>query len=77
MIPPVDDDWSDSDDEVLAEVETSVLLGVPDGSVQDMADITDAAVSRIGGFPVRFIPHMYQPNRSLTFDLKQGLSPVA
>jgi hypothetical protein len=46
-----DNDWSDSDDDVLSEVETSVLLGVPDGAI-DTADINDAAVSRIGGHPV-------------------------
>lgn len=52
-----DDDWSDSDDE--SEVETSVLLGVPDGVIESIADLNDAAVSRIGGHPVRYISHMY------------------
>lgn len=53
-MPPVpDDDWSDSDEEVLSEVETSVLLGVPDGPITAEADINDALVSRIGGYPVR------------------------
>lgn len=47
-------DWSDSDDDILSEVETSVLLGIPDGVV-DEADINDAAVSRIGGHPVGYI----------------------
>jgi pre-rRNA-processing protein TSR4 len=45
--------WSDSDEELSPQVETSVLLGVPDGPVIDMTDILDAAVSRIGGHPVR------------------------
>ncbi|KAK0191245.1 programmed cell death protein 2 [Armillaria mellea] len=44
MPPPVEDDWSDSDDDVLDEIETSVTLGVPD-------DLSDAAVSRLGGLP--------------------------
>ncbi|KAI0044512.1 hypothetical protein FA95DRAFT_1544948 [Auriscalpium vulgare] len=46
-----DDDWSDSDDEVLPEIETSVLLGVPDGPIESPADLKDVAVSRIGGLP--------------------------
>lgn len=52
-MPHRDDDWSDSDDEDLAQVETSVLLGVPDGVVETITDISDAAVSRVGGHPVR------------------------
>ncbi|KAG1741043.1 programmed cell death protein 2 [Suillus lakei] len=40
----VEDDWSDSDDEIGSEVETAVLLGTE-------TDIKDAAVSRIGGHP--------------------------
>ncbi|KAI0321022.1 programmed cell death protein 2 [Amylostereum chailletii] len=60
-MPSVDDDWSDSDDELLSEVESSVLLGIPDGAVESPSDIKDAAVSRIGGHPVRliFYPTMY------------------
>jgi pre-rRNA-processing protein TSR4 len=50
---PSDDGWSDSDDEGLSDVETSVLLGVPDGPVEQSKDLLDAAVSRIGGHPVR------------------------
>ena len=48
-----DGDWSDSDDEVVSGVETDVLLGVPDGSVDNENDLRDVAVSRIGGHPVR------------------------
>ncbi|KAG2011609.1 hypothetical protein CC2G_011703 [Coprinopsis cinerea AmutBmut pab1-1] len=51
MAPVRDDDWSDSDEENLAEVETSVLLGVPDGPVDIDSDLNDVAVSRIGGHP--------------------------
>ncbi|KAF7370822.1 putative 20S rRNA accumulation protein 4 [Mycena sanguinolenta] len=51
-MPPIDeDDWSDSDEEVVSEVETSVLLGTPDGAITVAADLADAAVSRIGGHP--------------------------
>lgn len=64
MAPRHDDDWSDSDDEVLSEVETPVLLGVPDGVVQVITDITDAAVSRVGGHPVRFTPMYYHTELS-------------
>ncbi|THH13102.1 hypothetical protein EW146_g7080 [Bondarzewia mesenterica] len=53
MAPRADDDWSDSDSEVGSVVETSVLLGVPDGAVETPSDVKDAAVSRIGGAPVR------------------------
>ena len=52
-MPHSDEDWSDSDDENLSQVETSVLLGVPDGTIDDEADRVDGAVSRIGGLPVR------------------------
>jgi len=53
MPPVVDDDWSDSDEEALGEQETDVLLGVPDGPIGTHSDLLDAAVSRIGGLPVR------------------------
>ncbi|KAJ3515760.1 hypothetical protein NLJ89_g1556 [Agrocybe chaxingu] len=52
MAPSRDDDWSDSDEEELSEVETNVLLGVPDGHVDVGIDVLDAAVSRIGGLPM-------------------------
>jgi pre-rRNA-processing protein TSR4 len=52
-MPTQEDDWSDSDQEELSDVETPVLLGVPDGPIDVEADVFDAAVSRIGGFPVR------------------------
>ncbi|KAF9460501.1 programmed cell death protein 2 [Collybia nuda] len=55
MSPPHQEDWSDSDDEVLSDIETSVLLGVPDGRLEATTDIVDAAVSRIGGHPA-FLP---------------------
>lgn len=48
------DDWSDSDEEDnFTGVETDVLLGIPDGDIVNENDIVDAAVSRIGGLPVR------------------------
>jgi pre-rRNA-processing protein TSR4 len=53
MPPRVEDDWSDSDDDgSVSEVETSVLLGVPDGDIQDTSDLSDPSVSHIGGLPV-------------------------
>ena len=55
-----DDDWSDSDEEEGSDLETSVQLGIPDGPLESASDRLDAAVSRIGGLPVRYIPlHMY------------------
>lgn len=56
MPSAVEDDWSDSDEEIGSEVETAVLLGVPDGTMDAETDIKDAAVSRIGGRPVRACP---------------------
>ncbi|KAL5513110.1 hypothetical protein ACEPAH_3508 [Sanghuangporus vaninii] len=47
-----EDDWSDSDEEdERSDVETSVLLGIPDGEIEKQEDLDDAAVSRIGGHP--------------------------
>ncbi|KAF8557745.1 hypothetical protein OG21DRAFT_1505004, partial [Imleria badia] len=60
MPASVDDDWSDSDEGTGAGMETDVLLGVPDGSVETDADIKDAAVSRIGGLPA-FLPSRDPP----------------
>lgn len=54
LIMPIDEDWSDSDEEVLSDAETSVQLGLPDGPIES-SDMFDAAVSRIGGHPVRDI----------------------
>ena len=48
-----DETWSDSEDEQVLGQQTSILLGIPDGLVND-CDLLDAAVSRIGGRPVRF-----------------------
>ncbi|OCB89971.1 hypothetical protein A7U60_g2826 [Sanghuangporus baumii] len=48
-----EDDWSDSDEEdECSDVETSVLLGIPDGEIEKQGDLDDAAVSRIGGHPL-------------------------
>jgi pre-rRNA-processing protein TSR4 len=49
-------DWSDEDEGDVTQIETSVLLGVPDGPVESASDLKDVAVSRIGGLPVRPIP---------------------
>jgi pre-rRNA-processing protein TSR4 len=57
MPPRVEDDWSDSeDDESVSEIQTSVLLGVPDGEIQDTSDLPDPSVLRIGGLPVGVVP---------------------
>lgn len=49
-------DWSDEEEDLI-RTETSVFLGIPDGPVEVSSDLNDAAVSRIGGLPVRFIPN--------------------
>ncbi|KAH8116345.1 programmed cell death protein 2 [Phellopilus nigrolimitatus] len=46
-----DSDWSESDDDNRTDLETSVLLGVPDGAIEKQEDLDDAAVSRMGGHP--------------------------
>ncbi|KAG8959736.1 hypothetical protein FRC03_007553 [Tulasnella sp. 419] len=48
--------WSDSesDDEDLGEIETSVLLGLTDGPISSPEDLVDPAVSRLGGIPVSY-----------------------
>lgn len=58
------EDWSDSDsDDDRSDVETNVLLGIPDGAIERQEDLDDAAVSRVGGHPVRpirpFFTSMY------------------
>lgn len=64
-----EEDWSDSDEEDVGEVETSVLLGVPDGPIDAASDINDVAVSRIGGHPVRSILYMYDNTEYIDHDL--------
>lgn len=65
-----EDDWDSDDgsiDEVQTSSSTSVLLGVPDGAIEEPGDLKDPLVSKIGGLPVSqiivFHPHvliMYQ-----------------
>jgi pre-rRNA-processing protein TSR4 len=63
-----EDDWSDSDGESNnAEVETSVLLGIPDGDIDSSVDISDPSVSRIGGHPVTCFSISEPPNAYLTY----------
>jgi pre-rRNA-processing protein TSR4 len=50
--------WSEEEDDVT-RTETSVFLGIPDGPVESASDLKDAAVSRIGGLPVRFIMYLH------------------
>jgi pre-rRNA-processing protein TSR4 len=53
MAPHNEDDWSDSDDDEVLGTVTAVQLGIPDGALDSETDLRDAAVSRIGGLPVR------------------------
>ena len=50
-----EEEW-DSDEEFDDEPQsteiTSVLLGVPDGDIEETADLKDPLVSKIGGLPV-------------------------
>jgi pre-rRNA-processing protein TSR4 len=58
MSPQIEeDDWSDSDGDDLdvSEIETSILLGIPDGVIEEKGDLLDPAVSRMGGYPVCFV----------------------
>jgi pre-rRNA-processing protein TSR4 len=49
------DEFSDSDDEGPTEIQTSVLLGLPDGAITNPLDLADPAVSRMGGLPVHIV----------------------
>ena len=40
------------DDELQSTTTTSVLLGVPDGPIEEVGDLQDPLVSKIGGLPV-------------------------
>ncbi|KAF8271612.1 programmed cell death protein 2 [Lactarius quietus] len=53
---PKQEAWSDSDEDDLPQIETSVLLGIPDGVIESPSDLKDAAVSRIGGLPALLSP---------------------
>lgn len=46
------DDYSDSDESDGEELQTSVLLGIPDGPISSSVDLVKPRVSRIGGVPV-------------------------
>jgi len=59
--------WSDEDEDDATQIETSVLLGVPDGPVESASDLKDAAVSRMGGLPVR--PISTQPCTSILLNI--------
>lgn len=61
MPSKVEADWSDSDSDYDAsgDIETSVQLGLPDGSLSSLSDLRDPCVSRIGGRPVRVVLPMY------------------
>ncbi|KAH9933363.1 programmed cell death protein 2 [Fomitopsis serialis] len=52
MPPKNDDDWSDSDDDDLSDIETNVQLGLSDGPIETSEDLRDARVSRLGGHAV-------------------------
>jgi pre-rRNA-processing protein TSR4 len=59
MLP---DDHSDSDESDLDPVQTSVLLGVPDGPISS-PDLSKPRISRIGGPPVHiFLFVVYTPS---------------
>ncbi|KAF7306313.1 PDCD2-C domain-containing protein [Mycena indigotica] len=60
-----DDDWSDEDEDGSAEIETSTLLGIAGDDISTASDLTDAVVSRIGGYPA-FLPIDEPPFASST-----------
>ncbi|KAG8768215.1 hypothetical protein FRC12_005704 [Ceratobasidium sp. 428] len=49
-------EWSDSEQGIDSQEQTSVLLGIPDGAITDPKDLRDPNVSRLGGKPVRPCP---------------------
>ncbi|KAF8517960.1 programmed cell death protein 2 [Hysterangium stoloniferum] len=67
MAPQIEeDDWSDSDDDDLSvsEIETSVLLGIPDGVIEETEDVSDPSVSRMGGHPAFLPATPLEPSKS-------------
>ncbi|KAG8681630.1 hypothetical protein FRC09_017350 [Ceratobasidium sp. 395] len=44
-------EWSDSEQGIDSQEQTSVLLGIPDGAITDPKDLRDPNVSRLGGKP--------------------------
>ncbi|KAG8933035.1 hypothetical protein FRC01_011255 [Tulasnella sp. 417] len=63
---PHQPDYSDSDDESIhEELETGVLLGLPDGAVTSKTDLFDPAVSRMGGLPT-FLPSTSVPSPDIS-----------
>lgn len=74
-MPPADDDtWSDSDEELEADLETTVQLGIPDGPLLSPTDLSDPTVSRLGGHPVR-CPFAPPCNFSILIAILSDLSP--
>ena len=70
--PKYDEDWSDSEDEDApgGGVETAVQLGVPNGALAPAGDDgRDAAVSRIGGHPVRYVPSPHDESQDVEMHL--------
>lgn len=61
--------WSDEDEDDATQIERSIHLGVPDGPVEAASDLNDAAVSRIGGLPVRLIST--QPCTSILLNISR------
>ncbi|KAF7317965.1 PDCD2-C domain-containing protein [Mycena kentingensis (nom. inval.)] len=56
-----EEDWSDSEEgDERSDVETLVLLGIPAGAIEKASELSDAAVSRIGGLPA-FLPSIEPP----------------
>jgi pre-rRNA-processing protein TSR4 len=63
MPTKAEQDWSDSDSDCdpSGDVETSVQLGIPDGSISSKTDLCDPCVSKIGGHPVRVLNSSVSP----------------
>ena len=69
MSSKVVEDFSDSESDCGSsggDIESSVQLGIPDGSISSQSDLLDPCVSRIGGRPVRAI-HSCTFSRNLIF----------
>ena len=58
IMPPPYDDYSDSDESV-EDIQTNVLLGLPDGPISSASDLAKPRISRIGGHPVYKFLNLY------------------
>ena len=61
------DDYSDSDESDVEDIQTNVLLGLPDGPISSTSDLVKPRISRIGGHPVYKSFNLYSLRHLILF----------